>query len=449
MQATLVALMLLAGLAGCQSPAPAQPPAPATPPEPPALAITCPPTLPDLPAGARCWQGTDSAGAHYLMVLPREWSGVLVLHAHGGPSLGAPKAERAREDLQRWAVMVRAGHAWAGSTFAQGGVAVRAAAADTERLRQIFVAQVATPRRTLLHGQSWGAGVAAKGAEMYPDRYDAVLLSSGVLAGGTRAYDMRLDLRVVYQHLCHNHPLPSEPAYPLWMGLPEGAKLTRAQLEARAKDCLGLGLPVAQRTPDQRQRLKTLVDVLRIPERAVMGHLVWATWHFQDIALHRTGGGNVFGNIGVRYQGSADDEALNAQVLRYAVDPATVARFAADTDPNGRINVPVLSVHGIGDLTAFVEMDHQFAATMAAAGNASRLVQTFTTDAEHSYLADPVYPALVDALLAWVDAGDKPTPPSVAARCTALEARFGPGCRFVPDYRPAPLDTRTYPRQRP
>ena len=100
------------------------------------------------------------------------------------------------------------------------------AAEDTERLRRIFVAHFGAPRRTLLHGQSYGAGVAAKAAELYApvggkkSPYDGVLLTSGVLGGGSSAYEFRLDLRVVYQYVCRNHPKPDEPQYPLWMGLP-------------------------------------------------------------------------------------------------------------------------------------------------------------------------------------------------------------------------------------
>lgn len=427
------------GLAACQS----------APPRPGGRELTtfdCPQSVPE---GTRCLSGTDGHGSHFVIAMPREWSGVLVLHSHGGPVLGTPRLERSIEDLQRWAVMLKAGHAWAGSTFRQGGVAVRAAAEDTERLREIFVRQVAVPRRTVLHGQSWGASVAAMGAEMFPRSHDGVLLTSGVLGGGTRSYDFRLDLRVVYQHLCHNHPLPTEPDYPLWMGLPADSPLTRKQLDERVRDCLGLGLPAAQRTAEQRRRLKTIIDVVRIPERSVLGHLHWATWHFQDIAQVRTGGANVFGNVGVRYTGSADDAALNAGVLRYAADAAAVARFGADTDPTGRIGVPVLTVHGIDDPVAFVELDSAFAETMARAGRSGNLVQTFTRDNEHSYLADPVYPALVAALLAWIDQGDKPTPQAVADRCKAMEARFGPGCRFEPGYRPGPLSSRVAQRQRP
>ncbi|HSV51423.1 MAG TPA: hypothetical protein VLJ57_04860 [Burkholderiaceae bacterium] len=425
-------LAAVALLAGC---------AHTTPPEAAPTATACPKDVP-----GRCLMGKDSAGAYYLIAIPPAWNGHLVLHAHGGPALGAPQAERTAEDLARWSVVVKAGYAWAGSSFRQGGVAVRTAAEDTERLRQIFVQHIGAPRRTVLHGQSWGASVAAKGAEMFK-RYDAVLLTSGVLAGGTRSYDFRLDLRVVYQYLCANHPRPDEPQYPLWMGLPKDSPLSRADLAARVEDCLGVRKPAAQRSAEQARKLKTIVDVIRIPEGSVLAHLNWATWHFQDIAQHRSGGGNPFSNANVRYAGSSDAAALNTGVLRYHSDPQAVARFGADTDLNGRITVPVLTVHGVGDATAFVELGSAFRETMARAGNGERLVQTFTSDSGHSYLSDPVYPTLLAALLQWVERGEKPTPAGIAARCKALEAEFGPGCRFLPDYQPAPLASRVAPRQ--
>jgi hypothetical protein len=408
-----------------------------------------------LPSSTRCLAGRDSAGAFVLIAVPPDWNGHLVLHAHGGPQLGEPRAERTLEDLQRWAVVVRAGYAWAGTSFRQGGVAVRSAAEDTERLRQLFVQHVAAPKRTLLHGQSWGANVAAKAAEMFTRTasggapYDAVLLSSGVLGGGTRSYDFRLDLRVIYQVLCRNHPRPDEPSYSLWMGLPADSPMTGAQLAARADECLGLRQSAAQRTPEQTRKLKTIVDVLRIPERSVQGHLNWATFHFRDITQQRSGGMPVFGNRGAVYRGSDNDTALNAAVQRYTADPLAVQRFAQDTDLSGRIGVPVLTVHAIGDPVAFVELEDTFKTTMQGAGRGGWLVQTYTDDTEHSYLADPVYPALLDALLEWAEQGKKPTPQDVAARCKAHEARHGPGCRFRVGYEPAPLETRVAPRLRP
>lgn len=404
-------------------------------------------------ADVRCWRGTDSAGAPYLIALPANWNGVLVVHAHGGPLLGAPRPERADEDLKRWAVTLKAGYAWAGSVFRQGGEAVRSAAEDSERLRRIFVEHVAQPRRTLLHGQSWGAGVAAKAAELYAapgmkSPYDGVLLTSGVLGGATRSYDFRLDLRVVYQYLCHNHPRPDELQYPLWMGLPKDSTLTRAQLAARVDECLGLSKP-AQRSAEQQRRVRTIERVIRIPESSILSHLTWATWHFQDIVLNRTGGRNPFSNEGVRYTGSDDDAALNAGVLRYRADPQAVAALAADADLTGRIRVPVLTVHGIGDSTAFVELESAFAQTMASGGSADRLVQTYTDHAEHSYLSDAVYATLLAALLEWIEQGNKPTPATIAQRCPSFAAQFGPDCRFAPQYRPAPLESRVPPRTAP
>ena len=192
--------------------------------------------------------------------------------------------------------------------------------------------------------------------------------------------------------------------------------------------------------------------MIRIPERSVRAHLAWATWHFQDIVQHRTGGGNPFGNIGVRYVVPGDPAAtaaLDAGVLRYRADPAAVKAFAADTDPDGRIAVPVLSIHAIDDPTAFVELEHAFAATMARAGHAANLVQVYTADDEHSYLADPVYPAAMSALLAWAEGGEKPTPQRVASLCARFEPRFGPGCRIRPDFAPAPLASRIAERDRP
>lgn len=426
-------------------------------------AATCPTGLPE---GARCLNGRDYLGAWYWIAVPKDWTpetGVLVVHAHGGPALGEPTLARATADLQRWSVMVRAGHAWAGSSFRQGGVEVLAAGEDTERLRQIAVAALGQPRRTLLHGQSWGASVAARMAERYvtpdidprrttpgPQPYDGVLLTSGVLAGGTRSYDVRLDLRVVYQALCNNHPKPDESAYPLWMGLPPETKLTRVELAERVDACLGVQRKPAERSAAQQQRLTTLTRVVKLPEQEVLPHLQWATWHFQDITLRKLKGRNPFGNEGVQYAGSPDDAALNRDVLRYRADPAALAELARDTDPTGRLLLPTLTLHGIDDMTAFVELESHFRDNVTESGAADRLVQVYTADHAHSYSSDAHYVSAVGALLDWVDKGVKPEAASLEQRCKALAAVWQPagGCRIRVDYQPAPLGSRVPTRRR-
>ena len=143
-------LLAIALLTACAQKAVA-PPTPAVPMEAAPQSLACPEGL---PASTKCLGGRDSAGAFYLIAMPADWNGHLVLHAHGGPFLGEPTAKRIEEDLKRWSIVPRAGYAWAGSSFRQGGVAVRAAAQDTERVRQIFVQHVAKPKLTVLHGQS-------------------------------------------------------------------------------------------------------------------------------------------------------------------------------------------------------------------------------------------------------------------------------------------------------
>lgn len=416
-------------------------------------AAACPSPVPE---ATRCYTGEDGTGALYWIAIPGGWANnanrVLVMHAHGGPETGPPKLERSEEDLKRWAVTVKAGYAWAGSTYRRGGYGVTMAAEDTERLRQIFVRHFGQPHRTLLHGQSYGAGVAAKAAELYAPAggakspYDGLMLTSGVLGGGNSAYDFRLDLRVVYQYVCHNHPKPDEPQYPLWMGLPLHSKLTRADLAARVKECTGVGLPAAQRTPEQAARLKTILSVVKIQERSLLGHLTWATWLFQDLVQKRLGGRNPFGNIGAVYSGSADDAALNAGVLRYAADPQAKGALAADSQPTGRTSLPTVGLHAIDDPTAFVELENAYRRIRDAAGTGSLLVQSFSSEREHSYLSDSEYPALFAALLDWINKGEKPTPEGLAQRCRALMPRYDTdgrnGCHIQPQWQPPALESR-------
>ncbi|MET0311270.1 MAG: hypothetical protein ABW051_04415, partial [Burkholderiaceae bacterium] len=348
----------------------------------------------EVPAGTTCHTGADGEGSFYWIAIPANWNNVLVMHAHGGPELGPPQLKRSEEDLKRWAVTVKAGYAWAGSTYRRGGYGVTMAAEDTERLRRIFVEKFGPPRRTLLHGQSYGGGVASKAAEMYAvvdgrrGPYDGVLLTSAVLGGGKRAYDFRLDLRAVYQYVCNNHPKPDEPQYPLWMGLPMDSKLTRPELAARVRECTGVGTPAEQRTEQQKARLATVLGVIRIPERSLLGHLNWATWLFQDLTQLRTGGRNPFSNVNAKYTGSSDDAALNAGVPRFAADPAAAAELAKDSDPTGRVNVPVVTFHASNDPTAFVELSSAYREILEKAGTSNLLVQAYSDESEHSYLGD-------------------------------------------------------------
>lgn len=409
----------------------------------------------DVPVNTVCYTGTNSKGSAYIIAVPPSWNGRLLLHSHGGPDLN-PNLDRTSEVLDRWDIMVRAGYALAGTAF-QPGVEVRRAAEDTERLRGIFRKHIAQPTMTILHGQSWGASVAAKAAETYTrdtvgeQPYDAVLLSAGVLAGGTRSYDFRTDLRAVYQYVCNNHPRPTEPQYALNLGFPAGLTApTNANLTARVNECLALNKPATERTPEQAAKVATILGAVKIAENQIVSHLAWGTRHFQYISQRY--GASPFGNTGANYTGTTNDAALNAGVQRFKADATAYRNFAEDTDYAGRIPVPVLSVKWIDDPTAFVELDAYFKTLMQQSGTADRLVQTFVSSAEsHSYISDATYVSLLSSLSQWVATGQKPTPQSVTETCTVSAATFGAGlaCKFNPTYAVPSLESRVPARERP
>lgn len=395
--------------------------------------IDCPASV---GSSTRCSSSRDENGALVVIAIPANWNRRLIVHAHGGPRTGAPEVSDSIEDLDRFAVMVRQGYAWTGSTYRRGGYGVRMAAEDTDNSRKLFWTRFGRPERTLLHGQSWGGNVATKAAELHAldiegrPNYDGVLLTNGVLSGGTQAYGFRADLRAVYQFYCQNHPGPDEPAYPLWQGLPLDSPLTRARLRQRVEACTGVDRPASQRTADQTARLRNITGVIGIAEDELVSHLSWATFLFQDLVLQRLGGRNPFDNSTTVYSGSTDDEALNAGVARFTADPDGLARLAYDADLSGLIVVPTVSLHALHDPTVSFMAEALYRRTVNEAGRAHLLLPVATDEREHSKLADSGYLASLAGLEGWLDTGVRPGFGDLRKTCEAAE-RSPADCRLT------------------
>jgi pimeloyl-ACP methyl ester carboxylesterase len=395
-----------------------------------------------LPKDADCFAGQDETGAYYWMARPKNWNGILVVHSHGGPRTAKPKPDDAVEDLERFAVTVDEGYAWVGSNYRRPGYGVRMAAADTDNVRKIAEGFLGNPRLVLLHGQSWGGNVAAKTAELYaidPDghkNYDGVVLTSGVLGGGTYSYKFRADLRAVYQYYCKNHPRADEVQYPVWQGLPKEGKMKREDLEERVNECTGISQPKDKRTPEQAKNLKNILAVTHVPERTLVAHLSWATGLFHDMVWKRLDGKNPFDNSKTVYAGSDDDAALNKGVERFTADPQGVRLLAYDADLTGEIVLPTITMHAKNDPTAFVPLEAHYRDVVEKAGNGDLLVQNFTDEAEHSKLSTPQYAALFSQMVDWIDKGEKPTRQTVAAVCEEKSKVYKEPCRFLQDFQP-------------
>lgn len=396
-------------------------------------ATGCPESL---AAIADCHSGRDPNGAWLLVAMPRDWNRRLVVHAHGGPRLGAPGRNDPLEDLERYAAMVRAGYAWTGSTYRRGGYGVRVAAADVDNSRAAFWTHWGRPQRTLLHGQSWGGNVAAKAAELHAldmdgqVLFDAVFTTNGLLTGGTRAYGFRADLRAVYQYYCRNHPAPDEATYPLWQGLPADSQLTRAGLRRRVDACTGIDRPPARRSAAQAARLADILAVTGVAETQLVAHLAWGTFHFRDLVQRHLQGGNPFDNRATVYRGSRDDEALNAGVERFTADPQALARLAYDADLSGRIVVPMLTVHAAGDAVVSADAQLAYADVVRAAGTRHLLAQFSIDGSDHSRLRDSTYLAMLAALETWLEQGAAPDAAAMHRACR-LQGASDAECAFV------------------
>jgi len=406
-----------------------------------ALAAQPRPCPAELPAATRCYASRDEHGAYQWTAIPADWNGILVVHSHGGPRLGAPKPDDEVDDLRRFAVMVAEGYAWTGSTYRRGGFGVQMAAEDTDRARAQFWQDFGRPPKTFLHGQSWGAAVASKAAALAaPGTYDGVLLTSGIVVGAAEAYDFRAHLRTVYQFYCANLPRPDETPYPPWQGL--GAHVDAEAVSARLNECTGVQLDPGRRSPQQRRALANILGVTGLSEQSLPGHLHWSTQSLRALTMDFLKGANPFGNAGVRYRGSDDDDALNAGVARFVADPGAVAALEADSGVSGALTLPTLSMHAIDDPIVFVEGDTSLRERVAAQGKSDLLVQTYTQEAAHTRLAVPQYAALLQALRTWVEQGQRPTPAGIAAACPAFVGRYGEACKFVPGYVPRLLSAR-------
>lgn len=391
----------------------------------PLATVACPASV---GAGVNCYGGRDGNGAWVMAAIPQASNGILVVHAHGGPRLGPPKADDPVEDLDRFAVMVRNGYAWIGSTYRRGGYGVRIAADDVQTSRELFWRQFGKPRRTILHGQSYGGNVAAKLAELAAldsdgnRLFDGVLLTNGVLWGGSSAYQFRADLRAVYQHFCRNHPRPDEAAYPVWQGLPVGSRMTRAELRTRIDDCTGIEKARALRSPDQVSRLAAIVGVTGIAEAELSRHMEWATFTFQDLVQVRLGGRNPFDNSKTVYRGSPDDSALNRDIERFVADRQALAQLAYDSDLSGIIAVPTLALHWKDDPIVSADADKDYEAKIGKRDNSGYFLRLVSGKGSHSRLPDADVLSALNALSTWIDGSAKPSDTDIKTACRKIAA---------------------------
>ncbi|MGP4101257.1 DUF6351 family protein, partial [Nonomuraea sp. KM90] len=309
----------------------------------PGYTIDNPPLAPAIVNGkpTRVHQGVHEHAAFDIEVPPR-WNGDLVMWAHGYRGATRvltvdPPGYGLRQRL------LEQGYAWAASSYYANDYDVRAGVLSTRDLVERFTRTVGRPHRTYIAGVSMGGHVTARSIEQYPGLYDAALPMCGVL-GDHELFDFFLDFQLVAQDLA------DVPAYPI----PEDYATS---VVPQIKERLGL-TGGTEPAGELGRQFRSIVVNLSGGERpgAAAAFAYWQDFLF-GLADADAGGtlaqepARVATNRGTVYR-PATPVNVNASVQR--VDPADPVarrtwRLTEVPGVSGRIGVPVLSLHNLGD----------------------------------------------------------------------------------------------------
>ena len=364
----------------------------------------------------------EKNGAPYRIVVPENWNGTLVVHAHGYRDLADHPGEvddrsaPASPNAALEPALLAQGYALAGSAYKSNGWAVDEGIEDTRALVWRFRSEVAKPTRTLLWGFSMGSLVALSLAEGNSGLFDGYLAACAVAAGAPRAWDgavatslaykvafgwndswgtvgnvrddVDFDTEVVPKMIGEvSNPAnfgkfefirlvtgaaPSgfpSPSYPSWIltNMFFGLE-ARAELERRA------GGPVGQN--------ETHLYVLSPADKAYLAVL------------------GVNPDVLLAQMNAQRTIAADRDARKY------VHRFA---DPDGKLKKPVLTLHTQTDSLVPPSHESAYAATVADAGRSELLAQTFTSGNGHCNFTGPQLLTALGALDSWVATGTKPT----------------------------------------
>ncbi len=290
-------------------------------------------------------------GAGYRIEVPDNWNGDLVLYAHGFRGTGL-ELTVSNPAIRRY--LVEHGYAWAASSYSKNGYDVRQGVKDTHALGEKFNGLVGQPRRTYITGHSMGGHITGVAIEQYPRAYAGALPMCGVM-GDNELFDYFLDYNLVAQALAG---IPKESQFPFPANYQTAVVPT-------VKSALGMRpVPTDPFTinPLGMQLLGVTQNISGGPRPSFPTS--FAAWHEFLFTVGVTGGdigvapGNVQDNSDTVYQIDAnsaltpEETAINEAVQRVIKDPQGRHANGIANIPtiSGRLPIPVVSLHSIGDL---------------------------------------------------------------------------------------------------
>ena len=397
----------------------------------------------DMASGSR-WAGVLK-GAAYMVEVPANWNGKLVMFAHGYAGTGAVLSV-APPAIRRH--LLSTGYAWAASSYSANYYDVRAGLEDTNALALAFnsiAAQngrpLASPTRTYITGRSMGGHIAAVAVEretlataVNKVRYHAALPMCGVMADA-ELFNRFAGMQVAALALAG---VPDQP-FGQWAAVQDSVTNS---LFTSFPTAAAPTLPII--TTAKGAQFASVVKNLTGGERPIFAQ------GFEYGGSYRFAYGG-FGGDGT-INGILSKSTLDTQALRYLIDGepevsnalnAAVQKIVAQPDANrlrrdglrwipavnGDFNVPVLSIHTLGDLYVPFAMQQSYAMRATAQGSRHMLVQRAMRGAAHCDFTVAEQVESFEVLAKWEQGSSKPPGDDVLTASTVAAPNYG--CAFT------------------
>lgn len=377
--------------------------------------------------GATAYYGVyEEAG--YRMEVPANWNGELVLYAHGYRGTGA---ELTVSNPSIRSHLIANGFAWAASSYRANGYVPGTGAQDTHRLIDLFTDTVAEPSRVYIMGHSMGGHVTGVAIEQWPQSFAGALPMCGVM-GDNELFDFFQDVYLVAETIVDHDPaIPTPDDY-----FPPLATLA----------ALGPAYPFVLNATGQN--FKNAIENLTGGERPIFDEgWLGPNGGVFIFAVAGTGGGRE--NLDTVYQFdfdpalSAEEQAFNDEIIRIAADPqyrhpnglgGVPGSGSVSPAISGDINIPVISMHTLGELFVPFHMEQIYARRVAEHGASDLLVSRAIRDTRHCGFSTTEQEQAFDDLVGWVEDGVKPAGDDILDPAKVADPDFG--CQFTTPDRP-------------
>jgi pimeloyl-ACP methyl ester carboxylesterase/stage V sporulation protein SpoVS len=404
-------------------------------------------------SGVKTYKGKFSDGATYLIQVPSKWNGTLVLYSHGYVVPGSSNPAADVGDPITGAYLLANGYALGGSSYATTGWAFQQAVPDQIEVLDTFKTLVGAPSRTIAWGHSLGGMVTAGLVQLYPQRFEAALPMCGVVAGSVGTWNAALD---------------SAFAFDVLLGSGSGLQLVNIKDPVKNVTAAEEILSAAQENAAGQARIALTAalddtpgwyDPLS-PEPSPTDYAAQESNQYLWLAnidfpfafdlraeLEGRAGGNGSWNNGVDYEtqlkNSVDYAEVQALYQKAGLNLDTdlqalsnAARIKAKKSAltyleqniifNGKIPIPVLTLHTKGDGLVVVEDESAYKNVVDEEHDGSLLRQLFVHRAGHCEFTPAETVVAFEALISRLDTGKWPALGSAALNksAKALGSKF-------------------------